>query len=114
MTLRREIVDYILENTEHGKRQPELDLFHRVLEELNSNVEQLKDMSHKAGIWQGKYTDCKKEITILRQRKSYYKRLCRERGSLQRKNLADIQERFSRPPEEDPTVFSGIFPSPKM
>lgn len=72
-TVREEVVDYILNWP--AERETEIELMHRILEELNSNERLLKDMAHKAGVWQGKYTECKKEITVLRQRKNFYKKI---------------------------------------
>lgn len=78
MDVRKEIVDYIIANSPDdpriiGPRDKEVQLFHDVLLEMNDMVVKLKDMTHKAGVWQGKYTDCKNTVTILRKRKNFYK-----------------------------------------
>ena len=79
MTIKEEITNYILQWTPvsdavASPRQDEVNLLHEALEELVEQDNKLREFKTKAGVWQQKFSQCKAEITILRQRKGYYKR----------------------------------------
>jgi len=82
MTVREEITNYLLAWTPvsdavASPRQEEVNLFMKILQEMNEQDSKLREFKTKAGTWQAKFTQCKAEVSILRQRKGHYKRECK-------------------------------------
>lgn len=79
MTIKEKLTDYILKwspvsDAVASPRQHEVDIFMEALLEITEMECKLKIFVTKAGTWQAKFTQCKAEVSILRQRKAHYKR----------------------------------------